>query len=75
MSDHPYITKSDRYSYEVYMDAKKEWRWRVRSRNGRILFASSEGYKRKRTAKRGFNAVCEFAMKHYLARVYYVAKA
>lgn len=32
---------------EVYRDKKKEWRWRAVHRNGKIIAASSEGYKRK----------------------------
>ncbi len=33
------------YRITVYRDARHEWRWRA-SRNGRIIFAASEGYKR-----------------------------
>lgn len=31
---------------ELYRDRKKEWRWRIAKR-GRIIAASSEGYKRR----------------------------
>ena len=31
---------------QVYLDKKKEWRWRCKF-NGRILANSGEGYKRK----------------------------
>ena len=31
----------------IYRDKKKEWRWRLKAKNGRILADSGEGYKRK----------------------------
>jgi hypothetical protein len=34
----------------VYKDRKKEWRWRLVARNGKIVAESGEGYKRKRSA-------------------------
>lgn len=30
--------------YEMYKDAKSEWRWRFKSRNGETIAMSSEGY-------------------------------
>lgn len=41
---------------EVFQDAKGEWRFRVKGRNGEIV-ATSEGYTRKDDAKRGFFAL------------------
>lgn len=38
---------------EVFQDAKGEWRFRVKGRNGEIV-ATSEGYTRKDDAKRGY---------------------
>lgn len=35
---------------DVYRDSRKEWRWEMYSRNGLILAASTEGYKRRRRA-------------------------
>jgi uncharacterized protein YegP (UPF0339 family) len=32
---------------EIYEDAKGEWRWRLKSANGRIIATSGEGYTRK----------------------------
>lgn len=34
-------------SAELYRDSRREWRWRLRASNGRILATSSEGYRRK----------------------------
>lgn len=31
----------------VYRDRKGEWRWRLKSANGKIVACSGEGYKRK----------------------------
>jgi uncharacterized protein YegP (UPF0339 family) len=32
---------------EIYKDAKGEFRWRLRARNGRIIADSAEGYKQR----------------------------
>ena len=37
----------DKMKYEVYEDAKKEHRWRLKSANGQVVASSSEGYKAK----------------------------
>lgn len=36
--------------FHLYRDAKREWRWRLVARNGRIVATSGEGYKRKASA-------------------------
>lgn len=33
----------------IYKDKKKEYRWRLKATNGRVLADSGEGYKRKST--------------------------
>lgn len=33
---------------EVYEDASGEWRWRLKSSNGRVVATSGEGYTRQR---------------------------
>ena len=35
---------------EIYRDAKREWRWRLRASNGRIVADSGEGYRRRASA-------------------------
>lgn len=40
-------------TYHVFPDAKGEWRWHLRARNGRIVACSGEGYKRQRDCVRG----------------------
>ena len=32
--------------FEMYRDKAKEWRWRLKAANGRIVAESGEGYKR-----------------------------
>jgi uncharacterized protein YegP (UPF0339 family) len=35
----------------IYKDRKKEWRWSLIAKNGRILADSAEGYKRLRDCR------------------------
>lgn len=41
---------------EIYKDRKKEWRFRIKSRNGKVL-AHGEGYKDKRNIKKALEAI------------------
>ena len=41
--------------YEIYGDTVGQWRWRLKSSNGRIV-ASGEGYTRRQYAYRGVRA-------------------
>ncbi|MBN8473065.1 DUF1508 domain-containing protein [Corallococcus exiguus] len=34
----------DTYKFHIYQDAQREWRWQLRSTNGRIVADSGEGY-------------------------------
>lgn len=45
--------KTKQGTFELYLDESEQWRWRFRSVNGRIIFASSEGYADRRRAERG----------------------
>lgn len=36
--------------FHIYRDKKREWRWRLKARNGRIIADSGEGYKRRAAA-------------------------
>ena len=49
---------------EVFKDKKGEWRWRVKSRNGKIV-AQSEGYKRRKGAENGKLALMNIVMKEW----------
>lgn len=43
--------------FEIFQDQSKEWRWRLRHRNGDIIAASGEGYTQKHNAKKGLRSV------------------
>lgn len=43
---------------QVYRDHKRQWRWRLRGRNGRILCASSEGFTRVKGALTNLRLTC-----------------
>lgn len=40
-------TKKPAYTALLFKDRKREWRWRIVSRNGRIVATSGEGYKQR----------------------------
>jgi len=42
-----------RAKLELYRDKRREWRWRLRASNGRILADSGEGYRRRASMLRG----------------------
>lgn len=45
--------------FEVYKDTAGQWRWRLRSRNGRVVADSAEGYASKRNARRAVNSTLD----------------
>jgi uncharacterized protein YegP (UPF0339 family) len=47
----------DPASFEIYRDNAGEWRWRFVHKNGNILAAASEGYSRRRDAKRSIERI------------------
>jgi uncharacterized protein YegP (UPF0339 family) len=51
---------------KFYRDVRREYRWRLRSRNGRIVADSGEGYKTARGARKGFAAVCRLLRSYRL---------
>jgi uncharacterized protein YegP (UPF0339 family) len=50
----------------LYKDRRGEWRWRIRSKNGRIVDSSSEGFRRRGTALRNL-ALTADAIRVFLA--------
>jgi uncharacterized protein YegP (UPF0339 family) len=48
---------TDRLMFELYEDAKKEHRWRLKAANGQIVGASSEGYKAKADAEKAVDLI------------------
>ena len=57
---------------EYYKDARREWRWRIKARNGCIVAASSEGYRRRANARANLRKLLHLIEKHY---AYVVANA
>lgn len=43
--------------FELYQDIKKEWRWRLRASNHKIIADSGESYVHKQGALDGLNLV------------------
>ena len=43
--------------FQVYVDTRMEWRWRLRAANHEIIAVSSEGYNRKATCLRSIELV------------------
>lgn len=46
--------------FEIFLDKKKQWRFRLKARNGKII-AVSEAYVTKRSAEIGIEAVQDCA--------------
>lgn len=44
-------------TFSVYKDARGEWRWRLKHRNGNIIADGSEGYVNKADALNGISLV------------------
>lgn len=49
----PKQAKATGLKFIVYQDAKKEWRWRLIARNGRVIADSAEGYDTKAACLNG----------------------
>ena len=42
---------------EIYRDGRREWRWRLRASNGRIVADSGEGYRRRASVRKAVDRV------------------
>ena len=51
------IAKRMALTFEVYQDKKKQWRWRLRAGNRRIIADSAESYSRKYDVLRSIELV------------------
>lgn len=49
-------------TFELYKDARGEWRWRLRHANGNVIAESGEGYSEKAGALNGIKSVKENAL-------------
>jgi uncharacterized protein YegP (UPF0339 family) len=48
-----------RLKFEIYQDAAKEYRWRLKAANGKILATAGQGYKAKADCKAGVERIME----------------
>ncbi|MBX9584388.1 MAG: DUF1508 domain-containing protein [Gemmataceae bacterium] len=55
--------------FEVYEDEKKEYRWRFKAANGKVVAGSSEGYKEKGGAEKAADLVKDGAKKAEVVEV------
>jgi uncharacterized protein YegP (UPF0339 family) len=44
-------------TFEIYKDAKEEFRWRLKAANGRIIGTSGAGYKAKADCQHGIDLI------------------
>ncbi len=63
----PTTSKKKNVSLTIYRDKRREWRWRIKAANGRIIADSGEGYKRQAACLKGLEAVSAvfFSLKRY----------
>lgn len=45
--------------FEIYIDEAKQWRFRLKAKNGKIVAASGEGLKNKKDAVKIINSICD----------------
>ncbi len=48
---------ADKLKFEVYEDARKEYRWRLKATNGQVIGSSSEGYKAKADCEKAIELI------------------
>jgi len=61
--------------FEIYQDAGKEFRWRLKAANNEILATAGEGYKAKADAQRGVELIQEGVTKDTVKFEFYEDKA
>jgi uncharacterized protein YegP (UPF0339 family) len=44
-------------TFEVYQDARKEYRWRLKAANGQVIATSGQGYKSKADCRHGIDII------------------
>ena len=56
------------WTFEVYEDKAKLWRWRLKAGNGKIIADSAEAYDSKSNVKRAVSTV-KWGMRLHMVRV------
>jgi uncharacterized protein YegP (UPF0339 family) len=49
--------RADVLTFEIFQDAKKEYRWRLKATNNLIIATSGEGYKAKADCRHGIELI------------------
>jgi uncharacterized protein YegP (UPF0339 family) len=44
-------------TFEIYQDARKEYRWRLKAANGQVIATSGQGYKSKADCRHGIEVI------------------
>lgn len=44
-------------TFEIYQDARKEYRWRLKASNGQVVATSGQGYKSRADCRHGVEVV------------------
>jgi uncharacterized protein len=53
----PAVAEERGLTFEVYKDAKEEFRWRLKAGNGKVVAVSGEGYKAKNDCQKGIELI------------------
>jgi uncharacterized protein YegP (UPF0339 family) len=56
-------TEAAGLTFEIYEDAKKEFRWRLKASNGQVIATSGQGYKAKADCRHGIELIQKEASK------------
>jgi uncharacterized protein YegP (UPF0339 family) len=56
-------------TFEIYQDARKEYRWRLKAGNGQVIATSGQGYKAKADCRHGVELVQAEASKAKIEEV------
>src|SRR4029453_406050 len=51
------LAQEDRLKFEVYQDAAKDFRWRLKAGNGEVLATAGQGYKAKAHCMKGWERI------------------
>ena len=59
----PSVPSSSDLTFEIFKDARKEYRWRLRAGNGKVIAMADEGYTRKDACQHAIEIIKDGAAK------------
>lgn len=68
------LAADPKLTFEIYPDAKDEYRWRLKAANGKVMATSGQGYKAKADCKSGVERIRSDATTKLKFEVYEDAK-